>query len=144
MKTLIIFFLLLLMPFMVIFAQTSGASDREILLEIVKQQTKLSEQQAVTATKVDSIDKRIDTLEKSIDKRFDMLSNFMITIIALTGVLITAMFTFIGFILWDRKTANTPIKTKVTTLQKEVKELKMELYIKQISQIDNRFAPFNP
>ena len=144
------------MPFGSIFAQTFAPTDREILLEIVKQQTKLaekverlSEQQAVTATKVDGLEKSMDKRFDDVGKRFDIISNFMIGIIALIGVLIAAMFSFIGFILWDRKTANVPIKTKVNTLQKEVKELKakelkMELYIKQISQIDNRFAPFNP
>ncbi len=126
------------------YAQTTSGtlqSEREILLEIVKQQTKLSEQQAITSTKVDS-------LEKSVKERLDLQANFMIALMAFIGVLTAGMFSFIGFILWDRKTTNAPIKTKVTALQKEVKELKeretkMELYIKQISQIDNRFAPFN-
>ena len=160
MKTLLLLFLLFLLPDMAVFAQNTGMTEKEILLEIVKQQTKLSEQQAITATKVesleksidkrfDSADKRIDTFEKSVDKRFDMLFYLMLGMLA-------GIFGLIGSIFWDRRAFNAPIKTKVITLQKEVKQLKekelkhleketkMELYIKQISQIDNRFAPFNP
>ena len=165
-KILIILFLII--PFCV-----NAQTDKDILSEIVKQQARVAEQQieinkqiletnklvtelvkqqAITSTKVDS-------LEKSVEKRLDMQSNFMIAILAFIGVLTTGMFSFIAFILWDRKTANQPldeIKLENSVLKKEVdllkekelkhleREMKVELYIKQISQIDNRFAPFNP
>ena len=67
--------------------------------KLTEQITETNKQVAIIATKVDGIDKRIDTLEKSIDKRFEMQSNFMIFIMSLLGVLIVAIFGFVGFIL---------------------------------------------
>ncbi len=118
------------------------AETNKQILETNKLVAELAKQQAITATKVESIDKRIDSLEKSIEKRLDMQSNFVMIIMGLLAVLIGAIF-------WDRRSTLKPFETKTDDLQKEVnllkeRETKMELYIKQISQIDNRFAPFNP
>ena len=77
-KLLIILYLLV--PFS-IYAQT----DREMLVEIVKQQaetnkqiTELTKQQAITATKLDSF-------EKSTEKHLETQSSFMIVIMGLVG-----------------------------------------------------------
>ncbi len=129
------------------------AETNKQILETNKLVAELAKQQTVTATKVES-------LEKSVKERLDMQGNFMIAILAFIGVLTAGMFSFIGFVLWDRKTANQPLiaafETTTAELKKEVnllkekelkhleKEMKMEFYIRQISQIDNRFAPFNP
>ncbi len=121
----------------------------EQILETNKLVAELAKQQAITATKVESIDKRIDSLEKSIEKRLDMQSNFVMIIMGLLAVLIGAIF-------WDRRSTLKPFETKAdelklenSELKKEIaiikeKELKLEVYIRQISQIDSRFAPFNP
>ncbi len=122
----ILIILLLLMPF-----ELSAQTDREILIEIAKQQVEtnkqvaelakqqveLAKQQAITATKLDSF-------EKSTEKRLDTQNTFMIVIMSLVGVLIAAILSFIGFILWDRRAALKPFEIKVVELEKEVKELK--------------------
>ncbi len=161
--------MLFLIP-LCMFAQT----DRELLLEVVKQQAKLAEQQIETNKLVTELAKqqaitttKVDSLEKSVEKRFDMQSNFTIAILAFIGVLTAGIFSFIGFILWDRKTANQPLADAFETktdelkqenmeLKKEIaiikekelkhleKEMRVEFYLKQMSQIDSRFAPFNP
>ncbi len=135
---------ILIIVFLLIPFGTYAQTDRELLLELVKQQTELSKQQAITTTKVDgidkrfdSMDKRIDTLEKSIDKRFEMQSNFMIGIMSLLGGLIAAILGFIGYILWDRKEALKPVEATTAELKKEIdllkeRETKSENFIKKL------------
>ena len=134
------------------YAQT----DRELLLEVVKQQAKLAEQQIETNKLVTELAKqqaitatKVEGLEKSVEKRLDMQSSFIMIVMGLLAVLIGAIF-------WDRRSTLKPFEAKTDELKlenlelkKEIaiikeKELKLELYIRQISQIDNRFAPFNP
>ena len=122
---LIVFFLI---PFG-IFAQT----DREILLELVKQQaetnkqiTELTKQQAITATKVDSIDKRLD----GIDKRIDMQSNLTLGMMAFLAVLI-------GVLIWDRRAANAPLEKKTEKLKEEVDILKQQELKHQEKELKN-------
>ncbi len=115
----ILIILLLLIPF-----GLSAQTDREILIEIAKQQVEtnkqvaeLAKQQAITATKLESF-------EKSTEKRLDTQNTFMIVIMSLVGVLIAAILSFIGFVLWDRRAALKPFEIKMVELEKEVKELK--------------------
>ena len=138
------------------YAQT----DKDILLEIVKQQTKLSEQQTklseqlvATNLEVKVISTELKAFEKSAEKRFDILFYLLV------GGVSTIFISIIGLvagIFWDRRATLKPFETKTDELKLEnlelkreiaiikEKELKLELYIRQISQIDNRFAPFNP
>ena len=112
-----------------IFAQT----DREILLELVKQQaetnkqiTELAKQQAITATKVDSIDKRLDGM----DKRIDMQSNLTMGMMAFLAVLI-------GVLIWDRRAANAPLEKKTEKLKEEVDILKQQELKHQEKELKN-------
>ncbi len=96
----ILILLLLLIPFG-IYAQT----DRELLVEVVKQQAEnnkqqvkqgeqiieLIKQQAITATKVDG-------LEKSVKERLDMQTSVMVGLMGFIGILIAAMIGFISYI----------------------------------------------
>ena len=166
-KILIILFLII--PFCV-----NAQTDREILLEIVKQQAKLAEQQAklseqiiATNLEVKGISTELKALDKSGEKRFDMLLYIMI---GTSATLFAGIFGIMMMVHWDRRTAFKPFESKTDELKLEAKELKLEnselkkeiaiikekelklelyvgqmsQYIKQISQIDNRFAPFNP
>ncbi len=122
------------------------AETNKQILETNKLVAELAKQQAITATKLDGF-------EKSVEKRFDIL---FYVIIGGISALFVAIFGLVALILWDRRATLKPFETKTNDLQKEVnllkekelkhleKEMKMELYIRQISQIDNRFAPFNP
>ena len=68
MKKIFILTLLFCLFSMQIFAQT----EREILMEIAKQQAVMSADIKVLSTEIKNMDKRIDILEKTIDKRFEM------------------------------------------------------------------------
>ncbi len=59
--------------------------------------------------KLEEIDKRFDQIDKrfeSIDKRFDQLTNLMLGIVAAFAGIVAVT---IGFAIWDRKTALTPV-----------------------------------
>lgn len=124
------------------YAQT----DREILLDISKQQlefskqlaetnkqlakqgeqiAELAKQQAVATTKVEG-------LEKSVKERLDMQSNFMLGLMGLVAALIGAIF-------WDRKTALRPLETSnveltiaIALLKEKEAQLEIKLQEKQL------------
>ena len=113
------------------YAQVVPTTDREILLDIAKQQLELSKQQAITNAKLDKLSEvvaelakqqaitatKVDSLEKSVDKRFDTQTSYMLGLIGLIAVLI-------GTIFWDRRTALKPFEIKVIELEKEIVSLK--------------------
>ena len=65
--------------------------------------------------KIDANKMLIDEKEKNSDKNF----NLIIAFFGLVGVLI-------GFVIWDRKTSDKPIKKQLDSLKKDVREMKGE------------------
>ena len=127
-------------------------TDREILLELVKQQAENSKQIVEINKQIAEINKqqavanaRFEAKFEGIDKRFDIL--LYVTLGVLGGV-----FGIIVMIFWDRRAAMRPIEEKTQELKKEIalikeKELKLEKRIlrnendfKRIAEIDTRFA----
>ncbi len=130
-----------------------GQSDRELLLELVKQQaennkqmSELAKQQAVTSTKIEGVDKRLDSMDKRLDgmdKRLDFMQMLLLIIIPLV---LTSVVGIIGFVLWDRSTAIRPVEAET---KKEIEKLKereqkleerLETALKKIAQIEPRFT----
>ena len=135
----------------------NAQTDREILLDISKQVTKLNEQMAVNNakieatnaridvinTKIDATNTRIEALDKSVDKRLDFMQSLLIIIIPL---IITSVIGIVGFVLWDRQTTIKPIQEET---KKELDKLKakeekleerLETALKKIAQIEPRFT----
>ena len=136
--------LLVLLLFMVVYplsAQNGAPTDRELLLELVKQQTETNKQVAIIATKLEGVDKRFD----DVNKRMDMLLYIMLGLLA-------GIFGLIAMVFWDRRAAMKPIEAETQKIQKENIELKQEIaiikkkqlktdnFIKKIGEIDSRFA----
>ncbi len=127
------------------FAQT----ERDILLEIVKQQAtnnaKIDAMQKQMDTRFDSMQKQIDTRFDAADKRFDDANKRVdILLYVMLGIL-GGLFGVIGFIVWDRQISMKPILQENKDLAKEVKELKesqgqMANTLKKIIEIEPRFA----
>ena len=156
MKKIFILTLLFCLFSMQIFAQT----EREILIEIAKQQ-------AVMSSEIKNLDKRIDILEKTIDKRFEMMEKatdkrfeavdkrfedankrFDILLYVMLTIL-AGIFGLIGFVVWDRQVSIKPSlkqnKELIKKIEKvEEREIKLEEKVgnqfKKIAQIDSRFA----
>ena len=98
------------------FAQT----DRELLLELIKQQTELSKQVAEISKQQAVTNSKVESLEKSMDKRFEAQINYLLGMLGFIAVLI-------GSLVWDRRAANTPLETKTNDLKIENLELKREI-----------------
>ena len=140
----LLFTLLLLLP-LCTYAQT----ERDILLEIVKQQAtnnaKIDAMQKQMDVRFDAVDKRFEAVDKRFDdanKRVDILLYVMLGILG-------GLFGVIGFIVWDRQISMKPLLQENKDLAKEVKELKEEMQtnqtktmntLKKIIEIEPRFA----
>ena len=155
--------MIMLFAYCVLPITLSAQTDRDLLMEVVKQQNKLSEQVAeiskqqavmvtqiaVMGTEIKALDKNMATeikaLDKNIEKRFDLLNIIVAGIFGLFGVLI-------GVIVWDRRTAIKPFETKTNELEKaneklqqeieilKAKELKAEQLFRGFAEIEPRFA----
>ena len=117
-----IFFILIL--FIIIPLCASAQTEREILLEIVKQQAtnnaKIDAMQKQMDVRFDAVDKRFEAVDKRFDdanKRVDILLYVMMGILG-------GLFGVIGFIVWDRQISMKPLLQENKDLAKEVKELK--------------------
>ncbi|ODS31302.1 MAG: hypothetical protein SCARUB_03564, partial [Candidatus Scalindua rubra] len=86
----------------------------------------------------DSVDQRFDSVDQrfdSIDKRFDELRGFMLWGF---GVTFAGMFSLIGFVLWDRRTALSPAIRKNREL--EEREEKIERILKEYAMKEPKMA----
>ena len=79
--------------------------------------------------------KRIDQRFDSIDKRFDELRGFMLWGF---GVTFAGIFSLIGFVLWDRRTALSPAIRKNREL--EEREEKIERILKEYAMKEPKMA----
>ena len=140
----LLFILFIIIPLSA-FAQT----EREILLEIVKQQAtnnaKIEAMQKQMDIRFEVMQKQMDTRFDASDKRTDTLSLIALTILA-------GIFGLIGFVVWDRQVSIKPVLQKNEELTKEVEELKekvkttignqekITIILKRIIEIEPRFT----
>jgi len=95
------------------------------------------------------INQRFEAMETQINQRFDAvdqrfeginqqiseLKSFMLWGF---GILFAGMFSLVGFVLWDRRTALAPAVSKYSAL--EEREEKLEKVLKEMAQTDPRAA----
>jgi septal ring factor EnvC (AmiA/AmiB activator) len=139
MKKIIILSFLAMASFSDLFAQNNFTEkDRELL---IKTNLRLEEMQRQMDMRFDlmqrqmdvrfeqmdkrfeQVDKRFEQIDKRIeqvDKRIDLLSQFMVGILATFTALCVAMF---GLMIWDRKTTTKPFEEKIKNLDVQVNEL---------------------
>ena len=110
---------------------TYAQTDRELLLELVKQQTETNKQVAIIATRLEglekSVDKRFDAVDKrfeDVNKRFDDANKrFDMQFYLMLGML-AGIFGLIGAIFWDRRSTLKPIEISNAELVNEIALLK--------------------
>lgn len=68
----------------------------------------------------DAVDKRFDSMENAFDKRFNVLENLMY-------VLIAGIFGLIGFVAYDRRKGNEPLRKALMREQEELEKLRKEV-----------------
>ncbi len=68
----------------------------------------------------EAVDKRFESVETSFDKRFNVLENLMYVIIA-------GIFGLIGFVAYDRRRANEPLREELKREHEELEKLRKEV-----------------
>ena len=123
--------LILLSVFLLFFGGTMPAmaydtapriSDREIIESLAE----LKQGQKSLNQRFDSLDKRFESIDKrfeSIDKRFEEMHNLILTLFASVMALVVAM---IGYMIWDRKTAQQPFRDQLHHLENGVLNMEAE------------------
>jgi len=120
-------------------------TDREIIesLAAIRGDIKRLDQ------RFEAVDQRFEAMETQINQRFDAvdqrfeginqqiseLKSFMLWGF---GILFAGMFSLVGFVLWDRRTALAPAVSKYSAL--EEREEKLEKALKEMAQTDPRAA----
>ncbi len=107
---------LLVILFLVIPFGLSAQTDRELLLELAKQQAKQGEQIAELVKQMAENNKQMTELAKQqaiistkvdgLEKRFDTQNNLIGGMIAFVAVLV-------GVLIWDRRAANAPLVSAI-------------------------------
>ncbi|MEW6087761.1 MAG: hypothetical protein AB1498_05600 [bacterium] len=88
--------------------------------------------------KVENIDKRFE----QVDKRFERLENVMMWGF---GLILGGMFSLVGFVLWDRRSALAPAIRKNKELEEREEELerwkkKADMALKELAEKDAKVA----
>ncbi|GIX42293.1 MAG: hypothetical protein KatS3mg129_2026 [Leptospiraceae bacterium] len=99
--------------------------DRERLIRV---ETKLEEG-------LKAVNQRMDSLEKSLNQRIDDLYQLMLVLI---GAIIAQTIGVIGFVLWDRRTAISPVIRKTKELEEDNE--KIHKVLKEMAKNDNKIA----
>ena len=102
-------------------------TDRELLLKLVEQQAKLSEQHDTTNAKIDAMQKQMDVRFEAADKRIDILLYVMLSLLA-------GIFVLVGMVFWDRMTFAKPFEKVADIIKEENKELKAQIIILEEKQ----------
>ncbi|GIX42292.1 MAG: hypothetical protein KatS3mg129_2025 [Leptospiraceae bacterium] len=82
-----------------------------------------------------SLNQRIDGLEISLNRRIDDLYQLMLVLI---GAIIAQTIGVIGFVLWDRRTAISPVIRKTKELEEDNE--KIHKVLKEMAKNDNKIA----
>lgn len=111
-------------------------SDREIVESLAE----LKEQQKALNQRMDDMminfNKRFESIDKrfeSIDKRFESihasLTSLTNLVIGMFSSIMALIIALIGYMIWDRRTAQKPLREKMTSLEENAKQLNKQLEI---------------
>ena len=95
--------------------------------EIVERLTRLEEGQKRLSARFDTINIRIDTVEKNLNTRIDsmekviqnQIDNLRDLMLVGFAVLLAGMFSLIGFVIWDRRSAISPVITRTREMEEK-------------------------
>ena len=112
--------LFLAVVFMVAFVSYGFAADGDISIsgkEIIAKLAKLEEGQNGLNRRIDDEGKRIDDLRSELKGEIQALGNRMNDLKNLIYVVLAGIFALIGFVIWDRRTALSPVIRKARELE---------------------------
>ena len=137
----IIFSILIAIPWSlnVVYAYETapGISDREIiesLVELKQGQKNINQRFEDMNQRFEdmnqSFNQRFEDMNQSFNQRFESMQNLML---ALFGSAMAFVLGMLGYIIWDRKTAQQPLKRRLYNLENEVVEVEEQLEMKNPS-----------
>jgi len=94
-------------------------------------ETQINQRFEAVNQRFDAVDQRFEGINQQISE----LKSFMLWGF---GILFAGMFSLVGFVLWDRRTALAPAVSKYSAL--EEREEKLEKALKEMAQTDPRAA----
>ena len=109
-------------------------TDRELLLKLVEQQAKLSEQHNTTNAKIDAMQKQMDVRFEAVDKRFEAADKRIDILLYVMLSLLAGIFVLVGMVFWDRMTFAKPFEKVADIIKEENKELKAQIIILEEKQ----------
>ena len=107
------------------------ANTEDLKIRMIQVETRSIETEKRLDQKIDALEKKIDARFGSVDSRMDALQNLLFIVIA-------GIFGLIGFIVWDRTTANAPFKKRQEEL--EEKENKVERVLQDFARKNAEMA----
>jgi len=109
-------------------------TDREIIesLAAIRGDIKRLDQ------RFEAVDQRFDAIDQRFEGITQQISELKSFMLWGFGILFAGMFSLVGFVLWDRRTALAPAVSKYSAL--EEREEKLEKVLKEMAQTDPRAA----
>jgi len=109
-------------------------TDREIIesLAAIRGDIKRLDQ------RFEAVDQRFDAVDQRFEGITQQISELKSFMLWGFGILFAGMFSLVGFVLWDRRTALAPAVSKYSAL--EEREEKLERVLKEMAQTDPRAA----
>jgi len=109
-------------------------TDREIIesLAAIRGDIKRLDQ------RFEAVDQRFDAVDQRFEGITQQISELKSFMLWGFGILFAGMFSLVGFVLWDRRTALAPAVSKYSAL--EEREEKLEKALKEMAQTDPRAA----
>ena len=101
-------------------------SDREIIESLVE----LKQGQKNMNQRFEDMNQRFENMNQSFNQRFESMQNLML---ALFGSAMAFVLGMLGYIIWDRKTAQQPFKRRLYNLENEFVEVEEQLEMKNPS-----------
>jgi predicted PurR-regulated permease PerM len=108
-------------------------SDREIiesLVELKQGQKNMNQRFEDMNQRFEDMNQRFENMNQSFNQRFESMQNLML---ALFGSAMAFVLGMLGYIIWDRKTAQQPFKRRLYNLENEFVELEEQLEMKNPS-----------
>ncbi|MDI6791637.1 MAG: hypothetical protein QME81_02045 [bacterium] len=117
--------------------------------ELIERLTRLEERLTKLEERLIRLEERLEEGQKNLQAQINDLKDFMLwgfgIMIAVMGVIVAGMFSLVGFVMWDRRTALAPAIKKTSELEerevrREEREKKIEWVLKELALKDTNVA----
>ncbi len=114
----------------------------DVKVQIARLETKMEEALKAIGQRMDAMNGRIDDVKSDIKGDIDDLRGLVYVTLGGIMTLICGLLAMIGFVLWDRRTAITPVVRKTKELEQGFEDERVALrkVLKGYAMVEPRFA----